>query len=81
MKYSVYVLSSLKVKKTYVGFTDNLDRRYKEHNSGKNYFTKRYVPWELVHFELFSSEAEAVKREKYLKTASGRKLVLKKLFK
>ncbi len=80
MKYTVYVLSSLSTPKSYVGYTDNLDRRLGEHNSGKNNYTQKYKPWKVVHTESFKSMEEAVGREKYLKSASGRKLVLKKLF-
>jgi len=52
----VYFLRSLKnPKKTYVGFTENIDQRLVEHNTGKNSSTSRHIPWELagyvaVHF-------------------------------
>ncbi len=42
--YKVYILKSSDYPKTYVGITDNIDRRLKEHNSGKNFYTKRYKP-------------------------------------
>lgn len=78
--YTVYVLKSLSSLKSYVGFSDDVNRRLKEHNSGKNYYTKRYMPWKIIHTEEFKLLKEAVKREKYLKSASGRRIVLKKLF-
>ncbi|MFA6325129.1 MAG: GIY-YIG nuclease family protein [Candidatus Paceibacterota bacterium] len=77
--YIVYVLRSIKFSKSYVGFTDNLDRRLKEHNLGKNNFTKRYVPWKVVYTEKYDNLSEAVKREKSLKTTTGRRF-LKKVF-
>ncbi len=77
--YIVYILKSLVAQKTYVGFTNDLERRIKQHNSGKSYYTKRYKPWE-VYTEKFETFSEAERREKYLKSASGRRLVLKKLF-
>lgn len=80
MKYFVYILLSENFKKTYTGFTDNIERRLLEHNSGKNYFTKRFKPWKLIHLEEFDSKVEATEREKYLKSAAGRRSVLKKLF-
>lgn len=80
MKYIVYVLSNTVARKSYVGLTDNLDRRLKEHNSGDSYYTKRYAPWKVIYTEELNSQFEARKREKYLKSASGRRLVLKKIF-
>jgi len=80
MSYTVYVLLSLVAKKSYVGFTDNLKRRIKEHNAGITSFTKRYKPWKVIYMEEFETQFEAREREKYLKSASGRRLVLKKLF-
>jgi len=77
--FCVYVLSSIEYKKSYVGCTDDLDRRLKEHNSGKMAFTKRYKPWKIIHFEEFESLSSARKRESFLKTGAGRRF-LKILF-
>ena len=77
--YYTYVLKSINHKKGYVGITDNLERRLYEHNSGRYIYTKRYLPWELIYKEDYKSRIEARKREKYLKSASGRRF-LKKLF-
>ena len=44
----VYILKSFQDKnKYYIGITDNLERRLKEHNSASVGYSKRYVPWEL----------------------------------
>jgi len=75
----VYILLSDKIKRTYVGSTTDIGRRLKEHNDGKNFFTKRYTPWKLFYKEEYSDLGEARKREKYLKTCAGRKFI-KKLF-
>ncbi len=80
MNYFVYILYSKSANKTYVGYTNNLDRRLKEHNKGQNYFTKRNLPWEIKYTEEYNDVLSAKKREKYLKSASGRRSVLKKLF-
>ncbi len=77
--YFVYVLKSLRFKKSYVGFTNNIERRLTEHNSGKQYYTKRYMPWVIIHKECYDTKEVAVRREKFLKTASGRRF-LKTLF-
>ncbi|MEK7461000.1 MAG: GIY-YIG nuclease family protein [Patescibacteria group bacterium] len=77
--YYIYILSSLIKRKSYVGCTDDLERRLSEHNSAKNYFTKRHIPWKIIYTESFSEKAEALKREKYFKSSSGRKR-LKQIF-
>ena len=78
--YHVYVLKSVRARKSYVGVTDDIKRRLKEHNSGKMRFTKRYKPWELLHSEEYQNLKEAGRREHYLKSGVGRRF-LKKLFK
>jgi putative endonuclease len=75
----LYVLKSTVRCKSYVGITNNLDRRLQEHNSGKHFYTKRHCPWVMIYSEKYDSLDEARKREKYLKSTSGRKF-LKQLF-
>lgn len=77
--FLVYILRSTRYKKSYVGFTDNLERRIQEYNSGKQYYTKRYMPWEIVYKEEFATRDDAVTREKFLKSTSGRRF-LKTIF-
>jgi len=76
--YAPYVLRSLKDKQFYLGSTDNLRRRIKEHNSGKVFSTKNRVPFELIYCELYKSEADARRREKNLKLRSKAFAQLKK---
>ena len=73
--YYVYVLHSEKDNKRYIGFTDNLERRIREHNSGKVRSTKLRIPFKLVYFENTNSIIEARKRERYFKSGFGRKYV------
>ena len=75
----VYILKSLRDNKTYVGYTNNLDRRLSEHNSGKNIATKHRVPLKLIFSEEFQTSKEARKRESYWKSGAGRRK-LKNLF-
>ncbi|OAQ38555.1 endonuclease [Pedobacter psychrophilus] len=49
--YYVYALISEKDNRIYVGFSSNLDKRLKEHNSGKTKSTKGYRPWKLIYNE------------------------------
>ncbi len=73
MLYKVYVLYSVEYEKYYVGLTTDIARRLEEHNLGKTSSTKGFRPWEVVYFETFATRKEARKREKYLKTAAGRR--------
>ncbi len=78
--YLVYVLKSLHFKKTYVGITDNEERRLKQHNLGHHAYTNRFKPWIIFYKELYSSRDQARKREKYFKSASGRRWLKKFVF-
>ncbi|HVT01382.1 MAG TPA: GIY-YIG nuclease family protein, partial [Patescibacteria group bacterium] len=72
-------MKSKKYKKTYVGCSDNPNRRLVEHNSGKSSYTKRYMPWDILRTEKFETYLEARRKEKFYKTGVGRQ-ELKKFF-
>jgi len=63
----------------YKGHCVDLKLRLKQHNSGQTVSTKPFIPREIVYFEEFVSRIEAVKREKYFKTAAGRRFLKKKI--
>ena len=71
MFYYVYVLRSKKLHSLYIGYTNNLQKRYKEHNRGLNFSTKPYLPWELIHYEAYKNLSDALRRERYLKSSGG----------
>ncbi len=73
--YYVYVLKSLKSKRFYIGMTNNLKRRLKEHNKGKTKSTKGYKPWELFYYENFHTIKKAREKELYLKSGIGREFI------
>lgn len=75
----VYVLRSLKDKMFYVGFTKDLKARLKAHNKGLVSSTKRRIPFELVYWEGCLNQADATQREKYLKTAWGKRYIKNRL--
>ena len=68
----VYVLRSQTDHQFYVGFTHNLPERLKAHNNGNVTSTKNRRPFDLVYREGCRNQADAFKREKYLKTAWGK---------
>jgi len=72
-KYYVYVLRSKKDKKLYTGQTNNLERRISEHNNGKVRSTSHRKPFELVLSETCETRTEARWRERFLKSAWGKK--------
>jgi putative endonuclease len=74
-KYFVYVLKSENFDRFYIGQTDNIERRLKQHNKGKVLSTIAYVPFKLVLKEEFSSRCDAVAREKELKSTNGRRYI------
>jgi len=73
-----YILKSLNNSKTYIGSTTNLERRIEEHNNGLSTFSKRYRPWTLIYREEYKDIKKARLREKYLKSAAGRRFIKKK---
>lgn len=73
--FFVYALRSLSRNYIYVGLTDNVDRRFEEHQSGKNKTTKSYRPFVLLRVENFNTRIEAREREKYLKSGIGKEFL------
>jgi putative endonuclease len=70
--YFAYVLRSEVTGHWYTGSCHDLDDRLRRHNSGESKSTKHGVPWKLIHFEEFSTRAEAAQRELFFKTGRGR---------
>ena len=68
MSFFVYMLKSKSIKSvTYVGYTNNLTKRIKLHNSGKGAKFTRGRKWVLIYKEKFQSKKEAISREYYIK--------------
>jgi putative endonuclease len=77
--FYTYIIVSLKDGSFYKGHTENLEERLEQHNSGKTKSIKHLIPFEMAYFETFSTRDEAIKREKYFKTAAGRRFIKFKL--
>lgn len=73
--YFVYIIKSVNRNYIYVGISDDVDRRIREHNSGKNRTTKPYRPFELLHKEAFPDRISARAREKWFKTGEGKEFI------
>ena len=78
--YKGYVLKSRRFLKSYVGIAQDENKRLEEHNSGKSFYTRRYLPWDIIYTEAFNTREEARKREKYFKSATGRRFLRKFVF-
>jgi len=69
----VYVLrSDRNPARHYVGLTDDVEERLKQHNSGGSFWTVRLRPWTLVVSVRFVNDDRARAFERFLKTGSGR---------
>lgn len=77
--FYLYILQSLKDNNFYTGTTSDLKRRFKEHNSGKNFSTAPRRPFKLIYYEAYLLKSDAEAREKYLKTSMGRRVIRKQL--
>ncbi len=69
----VYAIKSELDGTLYVGISEDIERRLREHNLGKSKYSKGHRPWALVYSEMADGWENARKREKYLKTGVGKK--------
>jgi putative endonuclease len=77
--YYVYVLEN-DAHGWYIGFTENLKRRLSDHQAkvgGKT--TQSGNGWKLIYFEGYRAKIDAIGREKFLKSGSGRAYLKKQL--
>lgn len=79
MFHYIYILQSMKNGDLYVGYATDLRKRLQEHNHGLNFSTKPYKPWKLIHYEAYLNEKDAKRREGYLKTNQGARLLKRML--
>ncbi len=81
LMFYLYILYSHKTKKLYTGQTNNIERRLKEHFSGKIFSTKNNLPVSLIYTEECQTRSEVMKREKFFKSLHSSNLkqrILKK---
>ena len=73
--YYTYVLQSDNDGKLYTGYTNDIERRFEEHNKGYVESTKGRRPFKLIYFEACLSQKDATHREKYLKSYHGKMFI------
>lgn len=79
MFYYVYVIESTKHDRLYIGYTTDLNKRLREHNRKMVFSTKPYIPWRIIHFEGYLNKKDAERRERYLKSSQGMRLLKRML--
>jgi len=75
LQYCVYVLYSRKDGKLYIGYSADLETRLKDHSAGRVESTAPRRPLTLIHVEYYLSKNDAARREKYLKTTKGKRVL------
>ncbi len=71
--YYVYIIESQDNLAQYVGMSAFPNKRLLDHNRGKVQSTRSSIPWKIIHTESFNDRPQARIREKYLKSAAGRR--------
>jgi len=78
--YSIYIIENSETLGWYIGFTKNLKQRIAEHNSKKSPYTSKFSgKWKLIYCEGYLNKKDALGRERFLKSGSGRKFLKKQL--
>jgi len=73
--YTVYAINSLTRNYIYVGLTNNLERRFKQHNEKRERTTRSYAPFELLYSKELPDRILARSHEKYLKSEAGKEFL------
>ena len=75
MMHYVYVLRSITDDGFYIGYSANLRKRFEQHLQGNSFATSYRGPWKLIYYEAYLEQADALGREKYLKSGAGRRFL------
>ena len=65
--FYAYILRSKKDFQLYIGSTNDLRKRFEEHNAGRVFSTRGRIPFELIYYEAYKAKEDAIKRELQLK--------------
>lgn len=77
--FYTYVLRCQRDSQLYVGFSEDLKSRVREHILGKVPATRDRRPLELIYYEACSNKIKALNREKYFKTGFGRRFLKQRI--
>jgi len=79
LMFYTYVIKNKKGNRLYTGSTNDLRKRFNQHNEGKSTWTKKRGPWNLICYETCLNEEDARSREKYLKSGMGKRYLKNRL--
>ena len=71
----VYLLRSLSDGGFYIGYSANLRKRFEQPEKGNPLATSYRGPWRLIYYEAYPNQEDALGRERYLKSGSGRRFL------
>ena len=75
--FYVYLLKSTADDDLYIGSTNDLKRRFAEHQKGLSFSTKFRRPFEIIYYEAYKNEKDAREREQCLKLRGNTRRFLK----
>ena len=84
MPFYVYMIKTVSgpVKKSYVGYSDNIHNRLKKHNSNRGAKSTKGHKWKIIYKKRFMSKSKAMSFEYYLKkNRKLKKKILENLYK
>tara|TARA_B100000989_G_scaffold298821_1_gene290216 strand:+ start:2097 stop:2345 length:249 start_codon:yes stop_codon:yes gene_type:complete len=82
MKFYVYMLKTTSQKSiTYVGYTNDIQKRLKQHNSNKGAKFTKGRKWKVIYLEKFTTKKEAISREYYIKNNKSLRKKIKEKYK
>jgi putative endonuclease len=75
MPYRLYILQSQSTNRFYVGQSQDVEERLAYHNANYSKSLKNRGPWRLVYSEGYATRAEAMRRERQIKSWKDRAMI------
>ena len=75
MSFRLYILQSQSTNRYYIGQTQDVERRLAYHNANYSKALKNRGPWRLVYSEGYATRAEAMRRERQIKSWKDRAMI------
>lgn len=74
-----YIIRSLKSGMWYTGVSNDLRKRFMQHQNNESTYTKGRGPFELIYYEACLNRLDALARERYLKSGMGKRYLKQRL--